>query len=196
MKKIYFLLLIIFLTACASKYSFEGGFKLLEKADEKYGASYKAEQINGTLADFYKINDYIEYLEDYKKDLKEAKQTNDTDALITFVNARISMLESQRYFQLGRSIGSAGFVVDTFTCNEISQIEETTIYWNKSFHYGLNATSTLDDLLIKYPQYRPLVGIDNKKAAFYASPLGYLVREVRRNKDSVKLFCNVDIRGT
>ena len=34
MKKIYFLLLVLFLTACASRYSFEGGFESLSKADD------------------------------------------------------------------------------------------------------------------------------------------------------------------
>lgn len=195
MKTIYILVLALLLVACSTTYTFEQGFNKLKDLDLKYNADYKKESLNGTMADFYKINELVSELQAFHEKVSAMPFSNDTDALKTFTNARIAMLESERYFILGNSLGPAGLTIDTFTCKEIPQIEETTIYWNKSFHYGLNATYTLDDLLIKYPEYQPFVGINKEKTNFYGSPLGYLARESRRNKDSVQVYCNITIRG-
>jgi len=177
-KLIYILLLVVLLTGCQQ--SFESTFEKTEEISEEYDTSFFTEQLNGSIVPLEYISPLIGKIEEVKAEENASKR---------FIEARVNMLKSQLYWHLALGVGPAGFASDGFRCNDKKELDKVSEYLNKSYYHGIKATIQLDDILIEYPEYRPIVGISDTRTDFYFSPLGWIKDQMRINKGAFEFYC-------
>ena len=186
---------ILFLILRPKEITFEKGFHNMLKLDERYNASFKFERLNQTMVDVDKIDPFIKDLEKFKEKISKYDDNSDIQALNLLLDARINMLRSEKYFFLGREIGDIGIAAGGFRCSEASYLINAAYYYNSSFKYGVHAYSQLDDLLNIYKNVtnlRKLIGIDETKIKFYASPVFGAEAIADSNIDALVKYCNYD----
>ena len=192
---IILIVIILYLLLKPSKITFEKGFHDMLKLDDRYNASFKFERLNQTMVDVDKIDLFIKDLEEFKEKLLKYENKSDIQALNLLLNARINMLRSEKYFFLGRNIGDIGISAGGFRCSEAPYLINAAYYYNNSYKYGIQAYSQLDDLLNIYkdvPNLKKLVGIDETKVKFYASPIFNAKAIAEINIGALSRYCNYD----
>jgi len=130
-----------------------------------------------------------------KEDLTELRKglvkegVNKTKSAILLVDVRLTMLESQKFWYLGRNLGLGGVTFDGFKCSEVPELLLGRSYFNESFNYGQKAMNLMDSVLIVYPESRRLFGVDKDRIKFYGSPLGYLNAIIETNTIAIERYC-------
>ena len=203
-KTIWILLIgLIGIVGCNSnsssqEYTFAAQFAELQALDQEFNASFKLEQLDRTMVPLENIDSLLEQLEKKKKEIEKQTATNDTAAILAFIEVRRLMLSSQKMFQLGKRIGDIGLVTDKkgYSCSEVKYILDAAYYFNESWVYGLQAQSKLDDVLFEFrdlPEVQNLIGVDDNKTAFYLSPLDQVKNIVRNNYEALQKNCRVQV---
>lgn len=189
------LLVIAFFSIKSYLYpSFENGFSKIQRIEAGYDGDFRNEKINATSIKREDFDRFIEDLEEFNDALLSKENTTDVQALNKFVNARISMLKSEKFFKLGDDIGNIGKVtdVDGFKCGEMNYILNAAYYFNRSWTYGVETHLELDDLLVQYKKIQKLhelVGIDDTKTKFYKSDLRAVKHFSLSNIRSLEYYC-------
>ncbi|HLD02153.1 MAG TPA: hypothetical protein VJC07_00435 [Candidatus Nanoarchaeia archaeon] len=191
------LVLAIIAVACAPEnpITFEDGYKELIALDSKYGGDFKNEILKkgGKMVPMESINPFVADVNALKEKYSAMPVTNDTLNLINLTDARLEMLEAERYYQLFENVGPAGLVSDTFRCSEIPAITKATSYMSASMNHFYAFTVLVDRMLADYKDIRPILGVDSERMNFYRSDLEYLSDQIKSNKISVKTYCGVAI---
>ncbi len=174
--------------------SFERGFSDVQKIEAGYNGDFRNEKVNATSIKREDFDKLIKDLEDYNKKLLKKVNTTDVQSLAKFINARIAMLKSEKFFKLGDDIGNIGKATDPegFKCSEINYLLNAAYYFNRSWTHGVNSLLELDDLLSQYkkvPKLHELVGIDKTKTAFYKSDLKEVKHFPLNNMYSLAYYC-------
>ncbi len=182
------------------QYTFQEGFEKLQELDEKYGASFKGEQINLTEASIPSEENIPLLLEEIKQFEQTIKPSpsDETKALLLFIDARKLMLTSGWYWHQGQKLGEKGLVLDEsgFACNEAQEVIDGAFYFNETFTYARQAQAELDTLLINYrhiPGLFDLVGTDKNKTNFYKSVLKPIRHVPLNNVYYLEKLCNIKI---
>jgi len=182
------------------QYTFQEGFEKLQEFDEKYGASFKGEQINLTEASIPSEENIPLLLEEIKQFEQTIKPSpsDETKALLLFIDARKLMLTSEWYWHQGQNLGDDGLVLDEsgFACNEAQEVIDGAFYFNETFTYARQAQSELDTLLLNYrhiPGVLDLVGTNQNKTNFYKSGLSFIRHVAINNVYYLEKLCGVRI---
>lgn len=186
-KLILFLIVLVFLIGCA-KLDYNYSYEEIKKFDSKYGGDFKNEMLNKTMVSFDNLSLMRDDLIKLREELVK-KGINKTKSAVLLVDVRLSMLESEKFWYLGRNFGLNGVTQDGFRCSEIPQLLLTREYFNTSLNYGQKAIRNMDYLLIYYPQSAKLFGINENKIRFYYSPLNYLSSVVDLNTMAIDKIC-------
>ena len=181
--------------------TFRDGFQEIKKIDEKYNADFHKEQLGKFIVDLQDIQAMQDDLHRLVEQITGNKQINfellankkektEIDLVLLFIAARLEMLESEKYFQFGYQHGNAGLVGDGFFCSEKPFIFDSLDNFNTSIVHGLNSTLYLDVLLTQTENItHALVGINDNKPQFYATPLQHMSDQLKKNKQMVLLSC-------
>ncbi len=189
------IILILFLAACSSAYTLEGAFKDIKKIDAKYDIDFKKEKLNGTVINYELINPVLDDLYALREKA-EKRQGKDTQDILDFIDARILMIESQRYWILAKNIGPRGVTRDGFTCEDFPFIKDATKYYTKSWVNALDAFKILDELLARNEATWDFIGVNREKPDFYRSPLDYISNDVRFNIFNMQKSCNIPLASS
>ncbi len=208
MTKIKYILavfLFLILVGCVTQpSSFDKEFRKVLDLDKKYNASLYTEALdvenrfssnrgyhfdwNRTIVDIEKIPLMVEELEKMRNDYYKKEMTEDNKAILLFIKARIEMLESERTYLTGLSIGAKGDTYYGFKCSEKPYILEASHYFNESVRIGQEATDMLDKILTRFPQTRDFLSEDNRPK-FYDSPFWPIREYSRSNRMAVEKVC-------
>lgn len=210
MKGIFVLLLItVFISGCGgitgfASYSFEKGFNEMIKIDNRYNTSFYTEALDvenkfsdgwlfpfdwdRTLIDINNVDSMISDLSKLRTKIESMEKTKDTEALLLVIDARIKMLESERLYQIGQTIGDKGDAYGGFRCKEKPYVLNLFYYFNESSMIGQESTDIFDKLLTDYPQTRGFLSEENRPK-FYDSPFWPIRRYAIYNKAIVEQLC-------
>ncbi len=184
--------------------SFREGFTEIKKIDAQYNANFRKESLGKFVV---ALEDIVPMEQDLLKLLRHVNGTPDVDIealahkrnkteidlVALFIGARLEMLESERYFNLGYKDGNAGLVGDGFFCSERPLIMESVEAFNASIRHGLNATYYLDVVLSISDAWtnitRDLIGVDESKPTFYTTKFQDLSAQLRKNVKLVTTSC-------
>lgn len=180
--------MILTLSGCIPKYTFEKGFKEVLALDAKYSGSFYDECIDPgnrynsslflpvqgrILVPLENIDPFIADLDALKERVGQMEVNNHTTAVLQFIELRKKMLEMQRYYHLGEvqkqyliagPKRSQTVSLRSFGCEEGPKISETAIYYNTSANLGQEASDMLDGLLNNFqdnPDIPDILGLDN-----------------------------------
>lgn len=206
MKRGYMLLcciVLLVLTGCLEnkgnrEYTFAEGFSDLATIDKEFNASFKEERLYFAMVPLEKIDPLMEKVEERKKKVQAAKESQEREALLQFIEIRKLMLLAQRNFHLAEKIGDIGLVTDKggYKCAEAKYILDAAYYYNESWSYARQAQLKLDDLLYEQrevPRLQHLVGLNENKTAFYKSPLDNLKEITRLNHEALEKNCKIQV---
>jgi len=185
--------------------TFRDGYAEMKRIDDRYSTSFSKERLGKfvvslddilpmeddlmTLAKQVSGKSYIDF-EALAHEVDRSSVKDEKGLVLVFIAARIEMLESERYFQLGYKDGNAGMVGDGFFCSERPVIFEAVENFNNSIKHGLNSTYYIDILLTGTKDItHDLVGVNEKRAEFYKAPFQDLASQLQRNINLVTRGC-------
>ena len=188
MRKLNLLLLFLVLLVGCAKYDYNSFYNEIKILDQKYGGDFRNEMLNGTMVAFDNLSLMRDELIELREDLVK-KGVYKTKSAILLIDVRLNMLESQKFWYSAKNLGDKGIVTDGFSCRELPEILLSRSYYNESLSYGLKAITTMDSMLIYYPESRELFGVDKDKIKFYYSPFGVITFIIEENSYAMKKFC-------
>jgi hypothetical protein len=181
--------------------TFRDAFEEMQKIDARYNTSFRKERLGAFVVlvedipkmqkDLFRLAEHVAGRKDIDFEaVSKRKGKAETDLALTFIAARIEMLESERYFQLGYKDGNAGLVGDGFFCSERPLILESLENFNQSIRHGINATYYIDVTLTQTKEVtHALIGVDEEKPEFYKAPFQQMGRQLAKNADLVARSC-------
>lgn len=181
MKKALFLIvLVLFLVACMGfkqgAYSFEEGFSYIKALDDKYGGDFKAERMEANQVGLKRVDGFEADLSAFSEQVSKDPDSLDKEKLLSFVEARKQMLESERLYQL--AVGMGDFKSPELRlCDKKKGMEYAYKYYKAAIGKGVNASNILDEVLQDFEVGQRLIGVnqwqnrvvDDKRPLFYSS---------------------------
>lgn len=181
------ILIILFISSYEKKsYTLEEAHQELLEIDRDFpGANFRQEQLNVTMAPYEIIDPLIERLEEFRQDVIDAPENNETILVIKLIEARIDMLKSEKYWMFAMRSGPKGKVNHGFNCQNLFFILNATYNFDFAAAYGKSATKNLDHILRNREWTWNILGVDENKIKFFNSEIGYAV--VRSNENNVAI---------
>lgn len=186
------LLSLFVLAACSSVYTFQDAYDDMEKIDNKYSISFREERLNASMINYDLINPALDDFHDLRSKIENKRGPEIQDSL-DLIDARISMIESERYYLMAGIIGDAGRTVDGFTCADSLRIIDFTSYYTKSWSNAIDFMTLIDGILARNKATWDIIGVNREKPKFYKSPLDYISYEIRFNIGNLRNQCNIDL---
>jgi hypothetical protein len=171
-------------------YTFEEGFAITKALDDEYKIGFHKEKLAEIMADKAVIDLYLNDLGKFIKAINQSKSNEETETLLRFLDARMSMLLSQKEYQLAAGIGKKGVVREDFDCANLEYATAADIHIDKAIYYAQRTMYNLDEVL-QQKYTRQLIGLDQTKPPFYNSRLDKLKMELR----SSEIILNEKCRG-
>ena len=185
--------LAIFLAGCSQgEYTFRQGFEDMKKIDNRYDINFHKEKLNGTMVNLELVNDVLQDLESLQRKVQQKKGPEVQD-VVGLLEARMEMIESQRYWILAKMIGPRGVTRDGFACSDAPYVREASLYYAQSWQHAIDAQRILDEILARNQATWEIIGTDQEKPDFYRSRLDYISDDVQFNAQNMLDACKIQI---
>ena len=162
--------------------SFHLGLSKIKKIDEKYSVSLKEYPI-----DFTQINQMPLTITDItfmSNEFKALKENSKDEALLRYLNFRMSLLEAEMNYKLAFALGKKGDTSDGFGCKDKPVIIEAASYKNMSAQIGYAAVEHLKTFFEQYPKQAALTEVPQSWPVF----LNVSFSEIERKSGSTIRF--------
>ncbi|MDO8556783.1 MAG: hypothetical protein Q7R96_06455 [Nanoarchaeota archaeon] len=191
---IFIVFLLLFVVACATReYTFARGFKEMRAIDEKYNIDFHKEKLNGSMVRIDLVADVLKDLKLLQQKVNASVNGSEKQDVLDLLDARIAMIESERYWFLAKQIGPAGTTRDGFVCQDFPQVRDATSYLIQSWGAGVHAETLLDNILGRNKATWDIIGTNKEKPKFYSSPLDDVADDIRWNIKNMKDVCNLEL---
>jgi hypothetical protein len=180
MKKIFLVIVLIFIVGCVQAKDFNFGIKQINALNSKY---------NTTMENYPKSINEINLMVDDYNELKKLQLENGQKPFNFVINYRILNLEAERLYIEGQKYGFAGTTKDGFGCKSRPLIIESASLRNKSALKGFEAVDLLREFVDKYPKESKLIGLSAKNALFLNATFYQISTEARRDSNIINHFC-------
>jgi len=195
MKQVLIVLLLL-LASCQNAHDFRSTENRVEQISQRYGTSWKQEQIPGITSPLATIDAHIQDTVDLRDQI-QTQDSREKDVMLLFLEARISMLKAEKHYQQARQLDPRPLAVirtvgtdtqvdktfvNNFSCDNRKEIAEATVFLDLSLDEAHTAINQLDLLMQKYPDTREIVGTNENRALFYRGALGQVWSTSEINK--------------
>ena len=180
MKKIYLIVILIFIVSCAQAKDFKYSVKQVNKIDSKYNTTI--ETYPNTVS---KINSMIGDFEEIKKLQLEAGK----EPFNYLIDYRLLNLEAEKLLIEGQKYGDAGFTADGFGCKQRPLIIESAQLRNRSALKGFEAVELSREFVEEYPKEAEIAGISLKSALFLNAAFYQISEGARKDSSIINKFC-------
>ncbi|MBI4143640.1 hypothetical protein HY486_00135 [Candidatus Woesearchaeota archaeon] len=191
--------LLLVLISCQITYDFTGVEKQISQISKQYGTQWRKESINEATTQLKDIDKHIQQILQLKAAIQNRTEP-DKNASIMLLNARISMLKSQKFFQQAKELDPRpladivldgfqskinGTVLQAFKCENKDKIIQATGLYQLALSSAHETINQLDALMQQYEFTRKIVGIkeqgEDNRPKFYTSPLGKIWTTIKVN---------------
>jgi len=163
----------------------------LQEIDQKYGANWKKEILDGFM---------IDAPQEMIDEIQGIPTTNHSKILI---NARVQMLESEQAFIQAKKLdpreladmefdGTQYIInasLDEFNCSNSFNISQAMILYEQSMNKANYAKNLLDEVMNANNSYFPYIGVNQNRTLFYISPLKKVSITIKINKALLQNYC-------
>lgn len=177
--------------------------KDFKEMDSKYNTNWKQEELGKMLIGYSFIDDALEDLDKLQKEIKENSEklqektelSTWEEVLTKLTEARKKMLESQREYHKYKALGPAGelefeyvlgspVVTEKLNCKDMEALDKGQKFLTKALKLGQEFINLMDFVLQNAPEARKeeLIGVNDKKPAFYSRELGRISTQIKINK--------------
>lgn len=180
LKKIFFLIAMVFILGCAQQKGFEYGISQINSINSKYNTTMETypagiEEINKMLAG-------MEQLKSMKLEIQQ-------EPFEYIVDYRILNLEAERLFIEGQKYGSSGTTKEGFGCKSRPLILESVSYRNQSALKGFEAAALLAEFIEKYPDEAKSAGFSLKSILFLNASFYQVHQDARKDSSVINSLC-------
>lgn len=105
------------------------------------------------------------------------------------VDARIHLLEAERYYKISKKYALKGYVEDGFNCNDRDDIIYTVTNINSSVDHGRMAMENLNELQEKYKDEANTVDISRFWVKSVNKTFDELAAKAKKNERVINYFC-------
>lgn len=192
----------IFLFSRQKPESFDLNKTLAEmaKLDGKYNTSWHGERLAVKMVPLDRIPGIVEDYTRLHKRVSAGVSEQNISKLDWIVLYRISMLNSQRYYQETLAYGDAGIVSfyvkgldviinETINCSDKDAIVNTANLLSLAVQHANRANNVMDGVLQDWQLAQEVIGVGQKRPEFYRSPLGVLSMQAKINNNAVRAAC-------
>ena len=184
MRKIIFVIALLFIAACAQSKDFRYGLGQINKLNSKYNLTM--ETYPGEIS---RIN---LLLDDYKE-LKKLKLEKGQEPFNYIIDYRASNLEAEKSYIQGQKYGNAGTTKYGFGCKTRPLIIESVSFRNMSAQAGFGAVGLLKDFVEKYPNEAGIAGFGQKNVLFLNATFYGIAKDARRDSNTINHFCPINV---
>lgn len=175
-----------------TNYTLEVVFENIQELDKNYVTEWKKEELGKYMVPITLIEPYVV---DLKNLTTEVNSTYHDETALLFIEVRIAMLESQKWFQKALALGPKAIVNERSKCDDVDSLIKGRDYLNASLQAGHAFIKKLDTLLakvdVKQPDIRDMIGVNMNKPRFYISPFGDIYKMVASNNIAIE-FCQTE----
>jgi len=171
-------------------FTFEEVFARLNKADKAQNTDFRKESLIKNPIQMKKIDPLLIEARDLRDDLNRSVINNETFYWLNLVEGRIDMLESQKYLHLALAYGREGLMSKNITdsCARRKIILDASLLYNMSARKGGQAMNHFDEVLVQEETW-PVLGINDKKMAFYGGDTRDIGGMAYNNVEAVRVKC-------
>lgn len=165
-------LALAFLIACSpyAEDSFKSNFAKLRVIESGYGISFSTERVNETILTPETAGQLEKDVVSLKEKISRGTGSEQKDASLLFMDARLLMLEAQKHYIMAKSYGKQGDIYDGFRCTDYPYVLNASYHYNLTYWVGDEAMFQLDEVLRKYNFTKEIVGVDETRPMFYKGP--------------------------
>lgn len=183
MKKLFFVILFVFIASCVQSKDFNYGLKQINNLNSKYNTTMDIHpntisRIDSMISDFEEIK---------KLQLETGKEP--FNYLISY---RLLNLEAEKLLIEGQKYGDAGFTKDGFGCKQRPLIIESAQLRNRSALKGFEAVDWSRKFVAEYPKEAEIAGISLKSALFLNATFYQISTDARRDSNIINNFCPIN----
>lgn len=186
-------LLSLFDVFSGPKTAYEKTADKVAKIDEKYGME---------LDDYLYGMEYLRYHPRYPNPLNPddipavveefseiKKDCLDDGPSVLLVNARIHLLEAEKFYKLAKKFPVKGSVEDGFNCGEIDYVMEAVTNLNNSVMHGRLAVESLGELERDYLNEAESVDVSRYFVKTINETFDEVAQESLKNENVIRYFC-------
>jgi len=156
--------------------------------DLHYVTDYRKERLGKDMIRPALIPGYLEKLDLLSVAINNS-DTNESEIINNFMEARYRMLHSQDYFQQALKYGMLGVVSQDFQCGQTKVLMEATVLFNQSFEVGRFAIPRLDHVLADSKPAREILGLNTEKMRWFVNRFGDIKRLIDTNLWAIDTLC-------
>ena len=180
MKKIIFLMELLFIAACTQGKDFKYGLSKVIKLNSKYNSTMETypsdiNQINLMLSDL--------------TELKSPGLDSGQEPFNYIVDYQRLNLEAEKLYIQSQKYGNAGTTEYGFGCKIRPLIIESAALRNMAAQKGFDAVNLLKDFVEKYPKEASSAGLSQKNALFLNATFYEVGRVARSDSNIINHFC-------
>lgn len=184
---------LLMIAGCREKTQFERTLDGINKIDAEHYMN---------IDDYQYGMDYLKYHPRYPvptndedipgivEELKEArdKTMNDRPSFL-LADARIELLEAEKYYKIGKKYPLKGSVEDGFNCGDREVIIESVRNLNLSVYHGRAAIADLEEFQADHPKEAAVVDITRYWVKSVNETFDELAEKARKNERTINYFC-------
>ena len=180
MKKLFWVVLLIFIVSCVQAKDFNYGLKQINNLNSKYNTTMDTypntiSRINSMISDF--------------EEIKKLQLETGKEPFNYLIDYRLLNLEAEKLLIEGQKYGDAGFTKDGFGCKQRPLIIESVKLRNNSALKGFEAVDLSREFVEKYAKEAEIAGISLKSALFLNAAFYQISEGARRDSNIINNFC-------
>lgn len=181
MKKIFLIIMLLFISSCSATRDFSYGLKQIEDANSKY---------NTTMETYPNDIKSIDLMTNDLNGLKNIKLGKDQEQFNFIINYRLLNLESERSYIIDASkYGNLGTTKNGFGCSLRPIVIESVALRNISALKGFEAVNILKDFIGKYPEEAKSANLSLKNVLFSNATFYAIYSDMQQDNNVINYFC-------
>lgn len=180
MKKIFWVLALIFILGCTQTKDFSYGVKQLNKINAKY---------NTTMETYPRTIPQIALMLNDLNELKKTSLETGQEPFDYVINYRLLNLEAEKLYIESQKYGGTGTTKNGFGCKSRPLIIESVFLRNNSALKSFEAVDLLREFIRKYPKEANSVGLSEKNALFLNATFYQVSTDAKRDSNVINNFC-------